>query len=238
VGEETQIAVGRAEPVLQKVEERVRVRAWHPDRPTGRFLAAAVSALAAELLFAPKTVVWWVRAVIGWDVFAIVLTLLAWRVIALAGPGETRARAGVDDPGGTAVFSVAMVASLFSLFAATVVLRHVKGLPDAERLLWSVLSLTAIAASWVLTHTAHTLRYAHLYYRRGGEGGLQFPGERPPCELDFAYFAFTIGMTFQVSDVLVTSPRVRRAVLLHSLLSFVYNTAILAVAVNFAVDAL
>ena len=89
----------------------------------------------------------------------------------------------------------------------------------------------------MLTHSAFALRYAHLYYRddHEGVGGLTFPSDAAPCYLDFAYFAFTIGMCFQVSDVSVRAARFRRAVLGHSMLSFLYNTAILATAINLAV---
>lgn len=80
----------------------------------------------------------------------------------------------------------------------------------------------------------HALRYARLYYRDdgAGEGGLEFPGKEPPDDFDFAYFSFTIGMCFQVSDVSVSSRLIRRTVLVHSLVSFLYNTAILALALN------
>ncbi len=93
-----------------------------------------------------------------------------------------------------------------------------------------------MALSWALTHTAFTLRYAHLYYREDAEGvgGVEFPGGARPSYFDFAYFAFTIGMCFQVSDVAVSSPQIRRAVLLHATLSFLYNTAILAFVLNLA----
>jgi uncharacterized membrane protein len=82
----------------------------------------------------------------------------------------------------------------------------------------------------------YTLRYAHLYYRDGvaREGGLAFPGGGHPAYIDFAYYSFTIGMCFQVSDVTITNPRLRRETLLHSMLSVLYNTVILAVALNFA----
>ncbi len=98
----------------------------------------------------------------------------------------------------------------------------------------AALCLLAVVFAWLLTHTACTLRYAHLYYRddREGVGGLTFPGERPPDYLDFAYFAFTVGMCFQVSDVTITSRLIRRAVTGHALLSFAYNTAVLALALN------
>ena len=91
-----------------------------------------------------------------------------------------------------------------------------------------------MALSWTLTHTAFTLRYAHLYYREDDEGigGVDFPGGAMPTYMDFAYFAFTVGMCFQVSDVQVTSHQIRRAVLLHATMSFLYNTAILAFVLN------
>lgn len=90
----------------------------------------------------------------------------------------------------------------------------------------------AVVLSWVVTHTMFTLRYAHLYYGDGEVGGLDFPGVEPPVDDDFAYFAFTIGMCFQVSDVVISSSRIRREALLHALLSFVYNTVILALSLN------
>jgi uncharacterized membrane protein len=95
-------------------------------------------------------------------------------------------------------------------------------------------SLIAVISAWFLTHTAFTLRYAHLYYRddEEGVGGLSLPGDAAPAYLDFAYFAFTIGMCFQVSDVQVTSPQIRRTVLLHATMSFAYNTVIVAFVLN------
>ena len=86
-------------------------------------------------------------------------------------------------------------------------------------------------------HTAYTLRYAHLYYRddHDGVGGLTFPGNAAPTYFDFAYFAFTIGMCFQTADVSITSRRFRRAVMAHAVLSFAYNTTILATAVSLIV---
>ena len=105
--------------------------------------------------------------------------------------------------------------------------------PRSEALL-AALCVGTVALSWTLTHTAFTLRYAHLYYREDAEGigGVEFPGGSMPSYMDFAYFAFTVGMCFQVSDVQVTSHQIRRAVLLHATLSFVYNTAILAFVLN------
>jgi len=86
----------------------------------------------------------------------------------------------------------------------------------------------AVVLSWAVSHTAFALRYARLYYRGRSTGGLEFPGTPAPCDMDFAYFAFVIGMCFQVSDVAISSRRIRRAVFAHSLLSFGYNTVIVA----------
>jgi len=112
------------------------------------------------------------------------------------------------------------------------VIRHTRGLNLSESTFWCALAIGAVGLAWTLTHTAFTLRYAHLYYRGRERGGLTFPGTDEPCEMDFAYFAFTIGMCFQVSDVVVCDARVRRTALAHALLSFVYNTTILALVLN------
>ena len=100
-----------------------------------------------------------------------------------------------------------------------------------EVLVWA--SLGAVALSWLLTHTSYSFRYAHLYYLdadsvQSAPGGLEFPHGAVPCDLDFAYFSFTIGMTFQVSDVIVTTTPMRQTVLGQAVLAFAYNTAVLA----------
>jgi uncharacterized membrane protein len=97
-----------------------------------------------------------------------------------------------------------------------------------------------VISSWMLVHTVFSLRYAHTYYGdpdgpagpQPHAGGLEFPGDREPDYLDFAYFSFVIGMTFQVSDVVITSRDFRKLVLLHSMLAFGFNTVILALAIN------
>jgi uncharacterized membrane protein len=92
--------------------------------------------------------------------------------------------------------------------------------------------------SWMILHTIFTVRYAHLYYSNHKSeegrfsGGLDFPSEDEPDFIDFAYFSFTLGMTFQVSDVAISSRKIRRIVLLHSLLSFGFNATIVAMSVN------
>jgi uncharacterized membrane protein len=155
-------------------------------------------------------------------------------VILASDQKQTQCRAASADPGRTVAWLLVTLACGFSIFAGTYVMRHARSIePDRSSTLIG-LSLIAVVLAWSLTHTSYTLRYAHLYYRDDdeGEGGLKFPGEHKPDDFDFAYFAFTIGMTFQVSDVVVTSRQIRRAVLFHSVISFAYNTVILALALN------
>ena len=104
-----------------------------------------------------------------------------------------------------------------------------------------LLSLSSVISSWWLVHTTFTLRYAHLYYcnaendlngQNQEPGGLEFPSEEQPDYLDFTYFSYVIGMTFQVSDVQITSRRIRRLALMHGVLSFAFNTVIVALSIN------
>ena len=219
-----------------------RVRSpFSPSRPSGRLLISTACGVITFAWLTPSRIEWPVRAIAGWDVASLALLALAWRIILRADARETRRRASEDDPGHYMVFVIAVVASLISLFAATVALREVKTFPGADAMLWTVLTLAAVALSWILTHTAYTFRYAHRHYRdsdrdKRSDGGLKFCGTDEPSDIDFAYFAFTIGMCFQVSDVVVLSTEMRREVLVHAVLSFVYNTAILALALNLVVS--
>jgi len=179
---------------------------------------------------------WAIHLLSGWDAAGVSLLVLAWWRIWHENSVETRRHAAAEDPGRTLVWLLVLLASTVSLFAAGFVMRRAHSIApnDSAFCLLLVLCLTAVVSAWGLTHTAYSLRYAHLYYRDDddGEGGLEFPGKLDPDGLDFAYFSFTLGMCFQVSDVCITSRGIRRAVLSHALLSFLYNTVVLALALN------
>jgi len=198
-------------------------------------IAAAIGVATAFLI--PARLGMTFRLLAAWDVASLVMAAFAWMIIVRAGPHETHKHAGTHDPGHRAVNILVIVASSVSLLATAVVLRQARAKAPDVRDLFVLLCVLAVASAWVLTHSVYALRYAHLYYRddHEGVGGLTFPGDAAPCYLDFAYFAFTIGMCFQVSDISVPSRQIRRAVLGHSVLSFLYNTAILATAINLAV---
>jgi uncharacterized membrane protein len=207
-----------------------------PGRAHARLIAAGGAGIVAALLV-PARLGLVSRILAGWDVGALVLATFAWAIILESGVEETRRHAATQDPGRRAVGLLVILTSAISLLATAVILRQARNCPPAMRELFVALCILAVASAWVLTHTAYALRYAHLYYRddEEGVGGLSLPNDAAPAYLDFAYFAFTIGMCFQVSDIGVSSPQIRRAVLGHSVLSFLYNTAILATAINLAV---
>jgi uncharacterized membrane protein len=170
----------------------------------------------------------------GWDAGGLALLAIAWLLIGTADATTTAHRAAAEDPGRTAVTVLVIFASLAGLVAVTVLVGQPEAIAPREQLELVGLCLATALVSWTLTHTAFTLRYAHLYYRGGDEGvgGAEFPGGARPGYLDFAYLSFTVGMTFQVSDTAISSARIRRTILLHAVLSFVYTTTILAFVLN------
>jgi uncharacterized membrane protein len=208
-----------------------RVRGWR--RGVVRLAISAAAGVTTALLLS-KCGVPGLHHVAGWDVGSIVFAGLGWVRIMMMDAAGTRRRAAGEDPGRTTVWFLVLAASAFSLFAALVVMRNARIAGFETRGVVVALCLLAVAMAWTVTHTSYALRYAHLYYRDDNEGigGLEFPNEAAPCYFDFAYFAFTVGMCFQVSDVVVSSPQIRRAVLGQALLAFVYNTTIMALALN------
>jgi uncharacterized membrane protein len=200
-----------------------------PHRATGRFFLSLIVG-AVAVLATPGGTPWTLRAMVGWDATAFTLLGQSWHILRSSDPRTTELRAGDQDPGGRAVFVIAVLSSLFSLFAATMVLRMMRGQSCGN--FWVVLALVSVALSWVVTHTAYTFRYAHLFYTGTQNGGLEFPGNQTPCDMDFAYYAFTLGMCFQVSDVQCSDSGIRRATLGHALVSFVFNTTIVALSLN------
>jgi uncharacterized membrane protein len=171
----------------------------------------------------------------AWDVAGFVLLALVWSLLILKLDSEgTRLLAGDEDPGRGLVYVIVLIASSASLIASTLLVHQGRTLGGGVAQAFPLLCLVTVALAWAMTHTAFTLRYARLYYREDSEGvgGIELPEHQPPAYFDFAYFAFTIGMCFQVSDLCVTSRQIRRAVLFHAIVSFAYNSLILAFVLN------
>jgi uncharacterized membrane protein len=206
--------------------------------PLRRFVPAVRLALCtlvgiAVVLVAP-TSLGLLRIVLGWVVGTALYLLLLVRVIGRATPDWMRQWARQEDSSAWLVFAVIIVAATVSLLTLGFFIHGEHG--AAKTVLGASLAGGAILGSWLLTHATFTFRYAHRYYGdsgRGDHGGLAFPGDEPPDYWDFLYFSFVVGMTCQVSDVQVTSRHMRRLTLGHGVLSFLFNTIILALAVNF-----
>ena len=197
------------------------------------------SAAGATVFFSLRNHVRLPTNIIGaWDTFAFCVLASAWLTILITPQRTLRARAQEEDFGRTVIFIFVVVAACASLFAVGFLVSvgsgHVGDL---------VLGLATVVLSWSLIQTVFGLHYAHAFYgdsdqpgERRHAGGLIFPGERMPDYFDFAYFSFVIGMTCQVSDVQITSPRLRRLALLQSVLAFGFNTIILALLINTVFD--
>lgn len=183
------------------------------------------------------------RLVLGWDAFALTSLALIWAGILTADADRIRAVAASEDLSRALSFVFVLVAASASLLAVVVLLGTMHGLRAAALAGHIGLSIVAVGAAWLLVHTVFTLRYAHTYYDAQPDGsdvgGLVFPGDtQEPDYLDIAYFAFVVGMTAQTADVSISGRPQRRLALLHGLISFVFNTALVAMVVSGVASAL
>jgi uncharacterized membrane protein len=210
-------------------QDRESLHVLSPQRAVVRFVVALFAGVGAAVL-TPGSLPWTLRLMVVWDVAAGALLVQSLAILLSADADATQRRAGAEDPGRNVVFTLAVLSCLFGLFAATLGLRLSGGKGETQG--WLGLSVLSVALSWLLTHTMYAFRYAHLYYRGERDGGLLFPGTERPDDSDFAYYAFTLGMCFQVSDVQITSRYIRRSSLVHALISFLFNTTIVALALN------
>jgi uncharacterized membrane protein len=199
---------------------------------------ALVSGAAAALWFRPSTAL-----LTGWDLGVTVYILMAGFLMSRATVASIRRRARLLDPGKWGVLIGSVLASLIALAAIVVELVSAKGSPHEG--LSAGLAAVTVLLSWGFLHVFFAQHYAHDYWLNGGPQGeakgeakgersLDFPGNDAPDYLEFLYFSFTIGMTAQVSDVTTRSAGMRRLVLMHGALSFLFNTAVLALGVNLA----
>lgn len=177
------------------------------------------------------------HVILSWDIFCVLMLLFSWFTFYMTPPRKIREQARLQDDTRAVIFFIVLVATCISLLAVVMILVS-KAATATEKALEMPIAISCMFLSWALVHTIFTIRYAHMYYadhetiKDNPAGGLDFPGEPHPDFVDFAYFSFTLGMTFQVSDVGISSRRIRRLALWHGLLSFGYNATIIALTVN------
>ena len=181
------------------------------------------------------------RIMIGWDCFSVCMIIISGVIFASMRPRQIRVLAKTEDAGRIVVFFIVLAAIIGSLLGVMLLLGN-KKMWLLTKGIETFIYLSGVVCSWVLLHTMFAYRYALLYY---GDHpldpdihtvGLQIPNELWPDYLDFAYFSFVIGMTFQVSDIEISSKVIRRVALIHGMLSFLFNTVIVALTINVIVD--
>ena len=198
------------------------------------FASIAVGAIAFFLL--PDSLRLVTRLLIAWDILIAVYLLLVYIMMFRCGLAHIRRNAILQDDGRFLILLVTALGAFASIAAI------VFELGGSHR---SVTDLTlatlTIVLSWAAVHTTFALHYAHEYYRGTKPGGLQFPSgdqHEHADYWDFVYFSFVIGMTAQVSDVGITDKIIRRTATVHGIISFVFNTALVALMVNIAASAI
>jgi uncharacterized membrane protein len=179
------------------------------------------------------------RGIVAWDLGVVVFLVLSAHLFVAEQPDDMPAAAAAQQEGEWTIFWLTLAAVIVSFVAVSSEFAAIKGGPPELRGLEVSLVAITLLLSWLVTHVTFALRYAHEFYARdlGGPDvgrGLDFPGETQPDYLDFMYFSLVLGMTFQVSDVQITSRKLRRVAALHGLVSFLFNTVIVAFTVNIA----
>jgi len=171
-----------------------------------------------------------------WDTFAFTFILTSWVVFFSRPVADIIAQANKEDGSKLFVLFITIVTSFASMFAVMLLVLSREQSPDRV-VLAVILAVAGMMLSWVMVHTIFSFQYAHLYYFKANDDtpdgeALDFPATKKPDYLDFAYYSFVIGMTFQVSDVNINSRLVRRTTLAHALLSFALNTFVVALTIN------
>lgn len=190
-------------------------------------MSAVVGAVTGASIAAAAS--WEVALLAGWTAASCTFVAWVWLALGRLDAAATARHATREDPSRAAADLLLLGSSLASLGGIVLAL-----VGEGARASWSgpthALALTTVASSWAVVHTVFALRYADLYHRHGE--GIDWNGETRPDYLDFAYLAFTIGMTFQVSDTAVTARPMRRAILQHALLSYLFGVVFIAAMIN------
>jgi uncharacterized membrane protein len=223
---------------------QVTIREWRAMSPTAensRELAAShirLGSTAAVGLIAGGVVALWVSTVqavlVGWDALAATYLAWAWIVTWRWDAPATARLAGREDPGRGVSDVLMLAAAVASLAGVGLVITSSGSASITAKDVAAGLAVISVVLSWGLLHTIYTERYARLYYTEP-TGGIDFNESTPPRYADFAYLAFTVGMTFQVSDTDLTRQPIRATVLRHALLSYLFGTVIIASTINLLV---
>jgi uncharacterized membrane protein len=213
---------------------------WRLVRTRPRLFISAALGLAVLALTFP--IFDWrpvTKLLVGWNVGVGLYLILAFSLMARSDVHRIRRRAANQDEGSIVLLVLVVVAAIASMAAIFAELGTTGGAPRQPAQL--ILATSTILLSWAFIHSMFALHYAHEFYgdgRDGVVGGISFPDDTEPDYWDFCYFSFTLGMCAQVSDATISSKSIRRTALSHSVISFVFNAALLALTVNIAASAI
>jgi uncharacterized membrane protein len=227
------MAGDKEDPVLVRFRKMSRPMRLVYARPR-TFIALGIGILVCLLL--PSSLRLVTRLLVGWDALIAAYLVLVYGMMLNNNDHRYIGRASaMQDDGRFVILMVIALGAFASVAAIVAELGTHRGVAELS------IAITTIALSWAAVHTTFALHYAHDYYRGGKAGGLQFPsGDKNDHAdyWDFVYFSFVIGMTAQVSDVGITDKAIRRTATVHGIVSFIYNTALLALTVNIAASAI
>ncbi len=212
--------------------------AWRIITARRRLFIGLLCGLAAAPLL-PGGTVPTTRSVLAWDIGVSVFLVLVMVLFLTEKNRNMAADAAAQEEGEWTIFALVVAAVAISMVAIAQEFGAATQLKGTSKLLHVGLVAVTLLLTWLMMQATFALRYAHEYYAVSGDGpavdgGLNFPGEEHPDYMDFLYFSLVLGMTFQVSDVEITSRKLRRLASLHGFLGFVFNTVILALTVNIA----
>ena len=201
----------------------------HPSERRRVIFAVGIGAVAAVV--ASSLLIWQLAVLVAWIALASTfLASVAWSVHDLDAAG-TCAAATAEDDSRNAARALMVFASMAGLAGVFFGLARTSSVSTGTEIALVATAIATVVTSWAVLHCVFMLRYAHLYYT-DPIGGVEFPGDEEPSYRDFAYLAFTVGMTYQVADTDITQSNVRRTLLGHALLSFVFGAVIIAVSIN------
>lgn len=193
------------------------------------------SVLATILVFMVLPSAWGMnsRFLVAWDTGVAFYLVLAWIMAARSSTQKMQERAAKEDEAAVVFLVLTVTAAVVSLVAIAVQLSGIHNDSAEEQVFRLTIAGITILCSWFFVHTIYAIHYAHEYYGDEGERqGLSFPHSDKPDYWDFLYFSFNLGAAAQTSDVVIVSKRMRRLALAHTIMAFLFNTTILALAVN------
>jgi uncharacterized membrane protein len=212
------------------VSPKASQRWWGLQTVGARCVVAGILGIIAGSV-ATVWIGWQAAILVGWDAAAVCFLVWTWLKVGRLDAAETRRHANIEDRSRPIAEAIVLTAGVALLAAVGLVLLRAGQSHGGTKAYLITIGTVSVALSWAIVHTVFMVRYTRTHYQSHG-GAVDFNEKDPPAYLDFAYLAFTIGMTFQVSDTNLTTKAIRRIALSHALLSYLFGAVIVALMIN------